>query len=348
MSSDIKLDGEKVILEGNVGVGTDHPEFALDVVDRMRVRQAGNNTNNTAGIWFHQSGPAKDQAFVGMATDTSVGLWGNTGADWGLVMNTTTGNVGIPGKVGIGTLDPEFALDVTDRMRVRQAGNDTSNTAGIWFHQSGPAEDQAFVGMASDTSVGLWGNTGAEWGLVMDTTTGNITTTGKVGIGTPEPGFQLDVSDRMRVREGDNGTAGIWLHQSGPNKDQAFVGMASDTGVGFWGNTGANWGLVMDTTTGNVRIGPGQKAPNARLEVQGNTECSGRLSIRGQVKSSIPTFSPGTVVPNGGSQTVFIPSTIDIENGSIRVTEGAGTLDLVAEVRKLRAEINELKKQPKP
>ncbi len=68
MSSDIKLDGEKVLLEGNVGIGTANPGFALDVADRMRVRQRGNDNNNTAGIWFHQSKSNQDQAFVGMAS----------------------------------------------------------------------------------------------------------------------------------------------------------------------------------------------------------------------------------------------------------------------------------------
>jgi hypothetical protein len=125
--------------------------------------------------------------------------------------------------------------------------------------------------------------------------------------------------------------------------------MASDTGVGFWGKDGADWGLVMDTKTGNVRIGPGTKAPNARLEVQGNTECSGRLSIRGNAQTSIPspTFSPTGGIGSTGFQKVTIPSTIDIENDSIRVKVGATTLDLVAEVRNLRTEINELKKKLK-
>jgi hypothetical protein len=323
MSSDVKLDGNKVILEGNVGVKTSDPQFALDVADRMRVRQAV----ETAGIWFHQSKPAQDQAFVGMASDATVGFWGNTGADWGLVMDTSTGNV------GIGTSKPGLKLDVADRMRVRQA----VETAGIWFHQSKPAQDQAFVGMASDTAVGFWGNTGADWGLVMDTTTGNV------GIGTSDPGFKLDVADRMRVRQGAE-TAGIWFHQSEPAKDQAFVGMASDTEVGFWGNTGAGWGLVMDTTTGNVGLGTGQEPPVAKLEVQGETKCSGRLSIHGQAETNTPVLGgpPDFKLKNVKGSA---PSSIVIENDSIRVTVLAETIDLVAEVKKLRAEVTALQKK---
>lgn len=228
----------------------------------------------------------------------------------------------------------EGSLDIDRRVRVREA----NDTAGIWFHQSKPAQDQAFVGMASDTSVGFWGNTGAEWGLVMDTTTG------KVGIGTSSPEFKLDVADRMRVRQrGD--TAGIWFYQSKPGRDQAFVGMASDTAVGFYGSSGANWGMVMDTETGNVGIGTGPGAPQAKLEVQGETRCAGRLSVHGTTEGTLPSFWPGQ---KGGMKasdlvTYHLPTSIVIENDSIRVTAGAEKIDLVAEVRALRQEVDTLK-----
>jgi hypothetical protein len=89
---------------------------------------------------------------------------------------------------------------------------------------------------------------GTGWGLVMNTTDG------KVGIGITNPGFRLDVADRMRVRQGGSGTAGIWLFQTGPNADRAFVGMANDNQVGFWGNNGAQWGFAMNTADGSVSI----------------------------------------------------------------------------------------------
>jgi hypothetical protein len=98
---------------------------------------------------------------------------------------------------------------------------------------------------------------------------------GKVGIGTTTPGFLLDVTDRIRLRQGPNGQAGIWLFETAPNKDQAFMGIANDNQVGFWGNTGANWGLVMDTTTGNVAIGLGATSTTAgKLDVGGIVHAS--------------------------------------------------------------------------
>ena len=207
----------------------------MDVNERVRFRQGG---TAGAGLWFYQTVPANDRAFVGMASDTQVGLLGNSGAGWGLLMDTTSG------RIGIGTNAPGFRLDVANRMRVRQ-GSDGS--AGIWFFQTAPNADRAFVSMASDTQLGLYGSV-VGWGLVMDTTNGNI------GIGTNAPGFRLDVASRMRVRQGNSPSAGIWFFQTTPNADRGFVGMVSDTSVGLWGNNGAGWGFQMNTASGVVTI----------------------------------------------------------------------------------------------
>ena len=79
-----------------------------------------------------------------------------------------------------------------------------------------------------------------------------VTAAGQLGIGVADPGFRLDVNDRIRLRQGGSSSAGLWLFQDGTNADQAFVGMADDSRVGFWGNTGANWGLTMNTGSGEV------------------------------------------------------------------------------------------------
>ncbi|MFF7534702.1 hypothetical protein ACFZB2_37275, partial [Streptomyces bobili] len=213
---------------------------ALDVPRRMRVRQGG---DTSAGIWLRQDASTTDRALVGMADDSHVGFWGNAGAQWGLKMEISTGDVAI-GKLSISKKTDRAALDVPRRMRVRQGGD---STAGIWLLQDTPNNDRAFVGMADDTHVGFWGNTGAQWGLKMDTTTGDVAI-GKLSITKNGQGGALDVPKRMRVRQGGDPSAGIWLLQDTPNNDRAFVGMADDTHVGFWGNTGAQWGLKMDTT----------------------------------------------------------------------------------------------------
>ena len=53
----------------------------------------------------------------------------------------------------------------------------------------------------------------------------------QLGIGVADPGFRLDVNDRIRLRQGGSSSAGLWLFQDGTNADQAFVGMADDSRV---------------------------------------------------------------------------------------------------------------------
>lgn len=116
----LQVSGGNAIFDGNVGVGTTAPGYLLDVAGRMRVR----NDANTAGIWFNQGGV--DKSFVGVAaTDGSkVGLFGNSGAGWGLKMDTTTGNVGIGS-------DPD-----TSKVRIETISY-TTNTAALSVKASG-------------------------------------------------------------------------------------------------------------------------------------------------------------------------------------------------------------------
>ncbi|MDX2562908.1 hypothetical protein PV371_25085, partial [Streptomyces sp. TX20-6-3] len=380
---------------------------ALDVPRRMRVRQ-GNDSS--AGIWFRQASGNNDHGFVGMASDSLVGFYGSGGANFGLVMDTSTGNVrlgkglslspqralhvegtevhsgGVSGgfsfsdrtassgafvespaagerwrwyaqggqarlwsgtdQITIGKGANGDALDVPRRMRVRQ-GSDLS--AGIWFRQKSADTDRGFVGMANDTLVGFYGSAGADFGLVMDTSTGNVrlgkglslspqralhvegtevhsggptggfsfadrtassgafvespsagqrwvwysqggqarlwSGTDQITIGKGGNGDALDVPRRMRVRQGNDSSAGIWFRQASANTDRAFVGMESDSTVGLYGNGGVGWGLVMNTFSGNIGIGT-TNPQNGRLDVrvgQGNTALAtvGKVDIEG-------------------------------------------------------------------
>ena len=73
---------------------------------------------------------------------------------------------------------------------------------------------------------------------------------GRVGVGVAEPGRVLDVAGQIRLRQATDSSAGLWLHQTRPGADRAFVGMFDDNWVGFWGEAMGRWGLRMDTRSG--------------------------------------------------------------------------------------------------
>jgi len=94
---------------------------------------------------------------------------------------------------------------------------------------------------------------------------------GVTGFGVTDPGFRIDAAGRIRIRQGTAAlpTAGIYFHHATPNNNRAFVGMANDNEVGFWGETGGGWALRVDTTTGNTGLRLAPTAASA-LTVGGN------------------------------------------------------------------------------
>jgi hypothetical protein len=75
----------------------------------------------------------------------------------------------------------------------------------------------------------------------------------------------LQTNARLQIRTGSQ-TAGLWLSNAANSSNMAFIGLASDNQVGFYGNTGALFGLTMNTTTGNVGIGLNGAAAQVPLQ----------------------------------------------------------------------------------
>jgi len=82
-------------------------------------------------------------------------------------------------------------------------------------------------------------------------------------INNGEVSFQTN--GRLQIKTGSQ-TAGLWLSNAANSANSAFIGLSSDNQVGFYGNTGALFGLTMNTTTGNVGIGLNGAAAQVPLQ----------------------------------------------------------------------------------
>lgn len=228
----------------NVGIGTTTPQYRLDVNGRMRIRSEGTNIGS-AGIWLNNNANDVSPAFVGMESDNVVGFYGAGSPNgWGLTMNTVSGNI------GIGTSVPGFPLNFPSTVgdKISLYGNSGTHYGfGIQgsllqIHTSTSGDDIAF-GYGSSSSF---------------TERAKIINSGEIG---------LSVIGRLQLITGTE-TAGVWF-KNAANSARGFVGLQSDTTVGFYGNNGAGWGLLMNTRTGAFSISGSQGLPGQVLTSNG-------------------------------------------------------------------------------
>ncbi len=106
------------------------------------------------------------------------------------------------GMVGINTTGPGFVLDVGGRSRIRGSGG---LGGGLWLTKSGtPTTNTSFIGRASqgegDDWTGVWTN--GSWRFIIEDT-------GNVGIGTIDPGAELDVNGTLNTVDSNIGTGEV-------------------------------------------------------------------------------------------------------------------------------------------
>jgi hypothetical protein len=122
-----------VLKNGYVGIGTSSPSFVLDVVGRARMQAGG----GSAGIWYTNAANTANNGFIGMEDDNHLGMFGNTGAGWGLTMNLTNGYVGIGTSGAVVPLEVDLATGSSPYSAT--AVNSTHFAAGATALTNSPA-----------------------------------------------------------------------------------------------------------------------------------------------------------------------------------------------------------------
>ncbi|HIH48810.1 hypothetical protein J4460_03140 [Candidatus Woesearchaeota archaeon] len=239
---------------GNVGIKRSTPGFALDVVGRSRITEG---SDSTAGLWFAKTqGEAHGQGFVGLTNENNLGLYGINGAGWGLVLNTTSGNV------GIGTSSPSAKLDVKGGAVL------TDRVFGFSAVQQGNSSVGVFISAPVSQSMGFFTNSGERV---------RIDSLGNVGIGTTTPLSPFDVNGSIVMSQHPFNL--LYISQTEPaGSDDAEIRLVKRSNPNIVSTKIVLQGYS-EGTGGNLDFYTKENDPNAPLKLAVRFNESGAVGI---------------------------------------------------------------------
>ncbi len=193
-----------------------------------------------------------------------------------------------------------------------------SYSQNVGINITNPGFPLSFPSTTGD-KISLWGNSGNHYGLGIQNNLFQIHTeaansdivfghgmssifnevmrikgNGNVGIGVTEPTYLLDIAGRMRLRNSNQGTAGIYFNKTDNSSMTSFIGTYDDNHLGIYGENGAAWNFFMNATNGNTGIGT---IPQAKLHIHTNADLNNGLLITGTHNGfggSIPDLDAGS------------------------------------------------------
>jgi len=185
---------------------------------------------------------------------------GGSGAGSGWVISDSNMYSGVTGNVGIGTTSPGAKLDVNGRVqakRLRSYGSAGNDLIAIQ-----PADDSN----PTWSAVTLGNSTWTAWPFMV-LKNGNILSSGKLGIGTTNPSWPLEVS---------TGNEAIGIMHSASGAARVFSKIGSNGSGAFFVRNGTGGEAIYLSSEGNSflnggNVGIGTTSPTNKLEVQGGT-----------------------------------------------------------------------------
>lgn len=242
----------RITPEGRVGIGTDRPEAALDVVGALRVsegiRFADGTTLNSAGGGRTAHGGAGDGSpmlkAAGTGTINRLPKWLETGGAGTLGDSVLTESAS--GFIGVGTTSPLYPLHVSHATFAQAYVAGGTAADFLMSHTNAPANAR-FMGLRSQDGKGKVSSFNDNSTYRHEAIIAWDNATGDVGVGTLSPAAKLDVVGTLR----------------------ASSNLTVDT------NT-----LFVDAT--NNRVGIGTTTPGVPLDVVGNINSSTQYNLKGQ------------------------------------------------------------------
>ncbi|MEU0740856.1 hypothetical protein [Streptomyces sp. NPDC006134] len=284
---------------GDVGIGTDAPSAALEI-DRGQSDDIALLLKSSGSGWgsgLQLTNEAGEGCTVGMRPGTD-GAWHFTD----VLADTDRLVIDAGGRIGVGTDTPRLPLHVEGAL------HSAGDSAGLSFEDRSAGEFIEDPG----TGGGRWMWYASEGSARLWSGTDRLTI-------HPGQGGGLDVPRRMRIRQGDDGSAGVWLNQKGVG-DRAFIGMLDDDIVGFFGVGAVKWGLRMNVNSGETTvIGPLVKAGGG-FKIDHPLDPAHRYLSHSFVESpDMTNLYDGTVVTDeNGEATVELPGYFEALNRDYR------------------------------
>ena len=334
------------VTDGNVGIGTDEPDFKLDVdggsSTAIHAQSSDGNTidaTSTAGGGYaviHSSTTTGGTYGVWSSSTQYVGGRFESNSGNALEAYTDTGNAGIfmGGDVGIGTTSPGRILDVDGQITLRPG---SLPNAGIWLTDASDT-DEWYMGKtnaAGKNQIGFWKS---DWRMVVEAD-------GDVGIGTtdPEADLHLDNSgaNTLRINNYHDGYMEFYSQSTSTSPILAYFRVKPHS---------SSSAITVMTLRETGNVGIGTISPKGRLDVNGS------IYQRGSVLHADYVFEPDYDLESieehaenmwKNKRLKAIPEAEKDENGMEIIDVGSHRRGIVEELEKAHIYIEQLHKHIK-